>query len=52
MTAPVLHCWEGNEQNDATCLLLDGHEGAHDFTPDSEITVSFAPTTSAQTEEP
>ena len=24
-----------------TCLLLDGHDGPHEFTPDDEITVSF-----------
>lgn len=27
---------------DGTCLLLDGHDGPHAFTPDSEITVRFS----------
>lgn len=26
-----------------TCLLEDGHDGPHEWTPDSDITVSFAP---------
>jgi len=29
--------------HDATCLLPAGHDGPHDFTPDEEIMVSFAP---------
>jgi hypothetical protein len=51
----VPHCWIGNSEvvewgsdawaeafnNPATCMLLDGHEGPHEFVPDSEIVVSF-----------
>ena len=34
----VVQCQiEGN----ATCLLPDGHDGPHEWTPDSEITVRF-----------
>ena len=25
----------------ATCMLLDGHEGPHEFTPDANIKVTF-----------
>jgi hypothetical protein len=28
---------------DATCLLANGHVGPHEWTPDSEIIVSFVP---------
>lgn len=38
-----LELWESIDMAGATCLLPDGHDGAHEFTPDSEITVSFAP---------
>ena len=24
-----------------TCMLMDGHEGPHEWTPDSDITVEF-----------
>lgn len=27
----------------ATCMLEDGHDGPHEFMPDSDIAVSFAP---------
>lgn len=48
--ARVLHCWEQLEEwNEAelrwetgTCLLLAGHEGEHEFTPDSQIVIHFA----------
>lgn len=44
LTDAPLHCWEvpdwPSEQN-ATCMLLDGHDGPHQFTPDAEITVRF-----------
>jgi hypothetical protein len=26
---------------DGTCMLLEGHEGEHEFTPDREIGVAF-----------
>lgn len=31
------------EDNDGTCMLPDGHDGEHEFTPDNEIGISFAP---------
>ena len=44
----TLHCWEyatdfddDGTMNGLTCLLPDGHEGPHEFTPDDEITVRF-----------
>lgn len=40
MTARVLHCWE--DGGGSTCMLLDGHEEPHEFTPDSEIYVRVA----------
>jgi hypothetical protein len=52
-----LHCWAGREEVDEkwraevylvteeepgqTCLLPAGHDGPHEWTPDSRITVSF-----------
>lgn len=33
--------WNGD---DGTCMLLSGHEGDHEFTPDSQIGVQFVPT--------
>lgn len=54
--APVLHCWAdrrdccawGSEEwvqtfvlGNATCLLADGHDGPHSWTPDEEIEVEF-----------
>ncbi len=32
----------------SSCLLLDGHGGDHDFTPDDEITVKFVTTAEAE----
>jgi hypothetical protein len=40
----VLHCWEGSDDGDGctgTCLLESGHEGEHEFTPDSDIRLTF-----------
>jgi hypothetical protein len=37
-------CWEDHRDvhgKGSTCTLPDGHEGAHEFTPDSEIAVGF-----------
>ena len=44
-SAVSVHCWEGryDENGPATCMLPDQHEGDHEFTPDAEIIVSFAP---------
>ncbi len=50
---PNLHCWEDGPRTyiddtwdecgtGSTCLLPDGHDGDHEFTPDDQITVSFA----------
>ncbi len=46
-------CWPtGTHQVGSSCLLLDGHEGNHDFTPDDEILLQFADTpTSASPQE-
>jgi hypothetical protein len=33
-------CWE--DEGRSTCLLPDGHDGPHEFTPDTEIVVRFA----------
>lgn len=37
----ALHCWE--DGGDTTCMLVKEHDGPHEFTPDSQITVSLAP---------
>ncbi len=49
----VLHCWaDGPEEYrlnadgiwtcyGSTCLLADGHEGEHEFTPDENIVAEF-----------
>lgn len=51
----MTHCWKGNDEdiefgsdewaeaflNPATCMLEAGHEGPHEFVPDSEIGVTF-----------
>lgn len=44
------HCWMGGrirqddgEEYGATCLLDDGHEGPHEWTPDKDIRIAFAP---------
>lgn len=58
-TKIVSHCWTGNTEffewgSDewaeaflcpATCMLMHGHEGRHEFIPDSEIKVTFEPRT-------
>jgi hypothetical protein len=44
----VLHCWEDLRNvtdnwdlPNATCMLPDGHDGPHEWTPDSDIRVQF-----------
>lgn len=41
----IVHCWDsGPETEDGwstTCMLLDGHEGSHEWTRDDEIQVAF-----------
>lgn len=39
----IVNCWEesGEYPNTSTCMLLDGHAGPHEFTPDSEIVIGF-----------
>jgi hypothetical protein len=39
----IVNCWEesGEYPNGSTCMLLDGHDGPHEFTPDSEIVIGF-----------
>ncbi len=52
----TLHCWEDGPRRlvldetgypvsevGSTCMLEAGHDGDHDWTPDDEIGVSFAP---------
>lgn len=34
-----LHCWA--DGNGSTCLLIKGHEGPHEFTPDENIQLTF-----------
>jgi hypothetical protein len=34
-------CWERYEHGGRTCMLAAGHEGSHEWTRDSDITVSF-----------
>lgn len=54
MKVRVLHCWEDGPVTDeldengypigqigSTCMLEAGHEGPHDFIPDSNIGISF-----------
>ena len=47
-----VHCWEDGPRDEdyvgSTCMLLDGHEGPHEFMSDSRIGVVFAPLPSAQ----
>ena len=57
MADTILHCWHGeNDDNEissdgwieifvrgeGTCLLPDGHDGPHIYTPDDEFTIVFA----------
>jgi hypothetical protein len=53
----MVHCWQGKREHtefgsqewhdtflddgDGTCMLDDGHDGPHEFTPDSQIIVQF-----------
>jgi hypothetical protein len=43
----IIHCWEDGPQEadgcGTTCMLMDGHEGPHQFIRDDEIGVRFAP---------
>ena len=44
----VLHCWEPSEPDEhgdrtGVCLLEDGHEGPHQFTPGDRVQVTFGP---------
>lgn len=32
-----------DDWRNGTCMLEDGHDGEHEFTPDSQIGVTFAP---------
>jgi hypothetical protein len=34
---------DDGEEYGATCLLDDGHEGPHEWTPDKDIRIAFAP---------
>ena len=41
----IVHCWAGGPYTDdgmsTTCMLLDGHEGKHEYTRDDNISVRF-----------
>lgn len=41
----IVHCWEDWQDEDTgqsyTCLLEDGHDGEHEWTPDGEIRIKF-----------
>lgn len=39
----IVNCWEesGEYPNGSTCMFLDGHDGPHEFTPDSEVVIGF-----------
>ena len=37
-----IHCWEPSPDGHATCMLPDGHEGPHEYTPDDRIRLTFA----------
>lgn len=46
----ILHCWEDGPRagiwprdSSTTCMLKDGHEGAHEWTRDDQILVRFLP---------
>jgi hypothetical protein len=54
----MTHCWTSRleccewgsdewfrtlDEEPATCLLAEGHEGPHEWTPDEEIVVEFVP---------
>lgn len=54
MADRVLHCWEDgpiaswSESHDtsevgSTCMLLAGHDGPHEFMPNDQIGLQFAP---------
>lgn len=38
-TPRPVHCWEPGDSS--TCLLLDEHDGPHNFTPDTDFVVVF-----------
>ena len=42
---PICHCWEdGPETEDGcstTCMLLEGHQGPHEWTRDDKIMITF-----------
>lgn len=44
----VVHCWADGPRREtperfvgSTCMLWDGHDGPHEWTPDDEIGVTF-----------
>ena len=41
-----IHCWEGGPRTEddcsTTCMLLDGHEGPHEWTRDDEVFMRFS----------
>jgi hypothetical protein len=42
---PRPHCWTPGPQISGvstSCMLMDGHEGPHEWTRDDQITISFA----------
>jgi hypothetical protein len=39
----MIHCWEPSEDRESVCLLEDGHEGPHQFTPGGDVQIAFLP---------
>ena len=41
----IVHCWEDGPLTEdgcpTTCMLLDGHDGEHEWMRDDQITVKF-----------
>ena len=43
----VVHCWESEREwieetyGGRTCMLPEGHDGPHEWTPDDEIVLCF-----------
>ena len=41
------HCWEDGPRTEddcgTSCMLMEDHEGPHEWTRDDEITIAFPP---------
>jgi hypothetical protein len=47
---PFVHCLENGPDDCSLCMLLDGHAGPHEFTPDDQIIIKLAPNVLSITE--